>query len=154
MDTCTKNVSRDVKTPRDVKTRALVLKRTNYGEADRIVNLITPEGKVSVMAKGVRKPRSNLAGGVEMFTLSEVNLHFGKGDLAVLTGAKMVRFYGEIMKDLSMMEMASGFLKEINRASEMVDSAEFFEILDKCLIALNQRFNMKVVEAWNLAIAS
>lgn len=156
MDTCTKNVSRDVKTPRDVKTRALVLKRTNYGEADRIVNLITPEGKVSVMAKGVRKPRSKLAGGVEMFTLSEVNLHFGKGDLAVLTGAKMVRFYGEIMKDLSMMEMASGFLKEINRASEMVDSAEFFEILDKCLIALNQRSNMKVVEAWfmlNLARA-
>ena len=113
------------KNMRDVKTLAYVLRRTNFGEADRILNLITPEGKMSAIAKGVRKEKSKLAGGVEMFTLSEVNLHFGKGDLAVLTGAKMVRFYGEIMKDLSMMEMASGFLKEINRASEMVDSAEF-----------------------------
>lgn len=136
------------KCSKDLKTYAYVLRRTNYSEADRILNLITPEGKVSAIAKGVRKPKSKLAGGVEMFTLSEVNLHFGKGEMATLTGASMRKFHMGILKDFSKMEKASGFLKEVNRASEMVDSKEFFEILDKCLTVLNGTSKFGLVEAW------
>ncbi len=43
--------------PSDLRTRAIVLRRTNYGESDRILNLLTPEGKVAVLAKGVRKEK-------------------------------------------------------------------------------------------------
>lgn len=136
--------------PRDLKTTAYVLRRTNYNEADRILNLITPEGKISAIAKGVRKSKSKLAGAVEMFILAEVNLHFGKSEMATLTGAKMLKFHGEILKDLSRMEIASEFLKEINRAAEMIDSPEFFEILDKCLTALNNDMNQTMVESWFL----
>lgn len=134
--------------PKDLKTRAYVLKRTNYGEADRILNLITPVGKIAVMAKGVRKPKSKLAGGVEMFSLTEVNLHFGKSEMAVLTGASMLRFYGEILKDLNRMEIASDILKRISRAADSVDTAEFFEIVDKCLVALNDGRNADMIKAW------
>ena len=56
------------------KTLAIVLRRTDFGEADRIVNLLTPGGKVSAMARGVRKPKSKLAGGIEFFALNEVVL--------------------------------------------------------------------------------
>ena len=35
---------------RDLKTKAIVLRLTDYGEADRILHLLTPEGKKSVMA--------------------------------------------------------------------------------------------------------
>ena len=38
---------------RDTRTRAIVLRRTDYGEADRILQLLTPEGKRSVIARGV-----------------------------------------------------------------------------------------------------
>ena len=48
------------------RLRAIVLRRTNYGEADRILQLLTPKGKRSVMAKGVRRERSKLAGGIEL----------------------------------------------------------------------------------------
>ena len=136
--------------PKDLKTLAYVLRRTNYGEADRILNLITPEGKVSAMAKGIRKANSKLAGAVEMFTLSEMNLHFGKSDLATLTGAKMIKFHSGILKDLGRMEKASEFLKEVNRAAEMVDSPEFFEILDKSLTALGSGMDQTMVESWFL----
>lgn len=51
----------------DLHTRAIVLRRTNYGETDRILNLLTPEGKKSVLAKGVRREKSKLAGGIELF---------------------------------------------------------------------------------------
>lgn len=140
--------------PKDLKTHAYVLRRTNYGEADRILNLITPVGKISAMAKGVRKPKSKLAGGIEMFSLINVNLHFGKSEMAVLTSAKMEKFYGEILKDLERMELASEILKKVSRASDSVDSSEFFEIVDICLSSLDAGFDVNLVFAWfNLNLA-
>lgn len=134
--------------PEDLKTHAFVLRRTNYGEADRIINLISPVGKIAVMAKGVRKPKSKLAGGIEMFSLTNVNLHFGKSEMAVLTGAKMEKFYGEILKDLTRMELASEMLKKINKASDSIDSAGFFEILKSGLSALDSGCDIRLVDAW------
>ena len=81
------------------RTRAIVLRRTNYGEADRILQLLTLEGRRSVMARGVRKEKSKLAGGIELFAVSDVVLGEGKGDLGVLTSAKLVQFYRHILED-------------------------------------------------------
>lgn len=134
--------------PKDLKTTAYVLRRTNFGEADRILNLITPEGKISAIAKGVRKPKSKLAGSVEILTLFEANLHFGKSELAVLTGARMIRFYKNIVSDYARMEAASEILKEINRVAEHVDNPELFEILDKCLFSLDLGNSVNLVFAW------
>ena len=77
----------------DLRTQAIVLRRTNYRESDRILDLLTPEGKQAVIARGVRKAKSRLAGGIELFTLAEVVIHQGRGDLGTLTSAKMLQFY-------------------------------------------------------------
>ena len=79
--------------PSDLRTRAVVLRRTNYGESDRILNFLTPTGKVSALARGVRKEKSRLAGGIELFTVSDVVIHQGRGSLGTLTSAKMLNFY-------------------------------------------------------------
>ena len=54
------------------RTRAIVLKRTNYGEADRILQLLTTYGKRNVIAKSVRREKSRMAGGIELFSICEV----------------------------------------------------------------------------------
>ena len=46
---------------RDLRTKAIVLRRTDYGEADRILQLLTPSGKRSVIARGVRNWRVALS---------------------------------------------------------------------------------------------
>lgn len=46
------------------RVRAIVLRRTDYGEADRVVQLLTTKGRRSVIAKGVRREKSKLAGGI------------------------------------------------------------------------------------------
>lgn len=134
--------------PRDLRTQAIVLRRTNYGESDRILNLITPVGKFAVLAKSVRKEKSRLAGGVELFTASDVTIHEGRSNLATLTGAKMLRFYGKILADLSILELASGFMKRTERASEQTDNPDFFEILDQALSGLNSGIDPIIVSAW------
>ncbi|MBR2839751.1 DNA repair protein RecO [Candidatus Saccharibacteria bacterium] len=134
--------------PRDVKTRGLVLRRTNYGEADRVLSIITLEGKLSVMARGVRKARSKLAGAVEMFTLSELNIHFGRSEMGVLTGARMVRHFGELVKDLAKLELASEMLRRVDRAAEGANTAEYYNIVEQSLTGLNDGIDAELVEAW------
>lgn len=56
-------------------TPAIVLRRADYGEADRLLTLLTPErGKLRVLAKGARKITSRKAGHIELFTQTQVLL--------------------------------------------------------------------------------
>ncbi|MBR3246722.1 DNA repair protein RecO [Candidatus Saccharibacteria bacterium] len=137
-------------TAKDIRTLGLVLRRTNFGEADRILNLITPVGKISAIAKSVRKPRSKLAGGVEMFTLSDYNIHLGRGELGTVTGAKMVQHFGEIMKDYNRMELAGVMLKKINTVADGVDTTDYYDLLLQGFQGLNEGADVRLVEAWFL----
>ena len=133
----------------DLKTEAFVLRRTNYGETDRILNLLTPSGKISCLAKGVRKEKSKLAGGIELFTLSNVILHKSqKSDLHLLTSAKMKTFYSNLLIDLDRLELASKIIKELSRITEQVDNEEFFSILKQSLEGLNNSLDFRLVETW------
>ncbi len=132
----------------DVKTLAYVLRRTNYGEADRILNLITPNGKMSAIAKGVRKEKSKLAGGVEMFSLIELNVHRGKGEIGVVTSAKMLRYYNNIVSDLKKMELAALILRKVSLLAESSDNPEYFKIVDQSLACLDIDVDMEIVESW------
>ena len=120
---------------RDLKTKAIVLKRTDYGEADRILQLLTPEGKKSVMAKGVRRAKSKLAGSVELFSVSEVVIHEGKGELGILTGAKLLEHYDAFVRDIELFELGGAIMRDASRRAEQVDSEEFFNILRQSLQA-------------------
>ncbi len=135
---------------RDIRTLAYVLRRTNYGEADRILNIITPTGKMSVVAKGVRKEKSKLAGGIEMFSQVDLNIHWGKGEMGLVTSARMVKYFGNLLKDYNRMELAALILKKISIASEGSDNAEYFEIVTQSLSGLNDGFDMRLVESWFL----
>ena len=119
--------------PADLRTQAIVLRRTNYGESDRILNLLTPEGKVSVIARGVRKEKSRLAGSIELFSVADVVIHKGHSDLGILTSAKMLRFYQGLLSDVERLELASSFLKKLSRASDQFTSPEHFSLLDQSL---------------------
>lgn len=134
--------------PSDLRTKAIVLRRTNYGESDRILNLLTPEGKVSALARGVRKEKSRLAGGVELFSVADIVVHRGRSSLDIVTSAKMLRFYGNILSSISCLELASSFLKQLDRAAEQADNPEFFDLLDQSLAGLNSNLDPQLVSTW------
>lgn len=140
----------------DLRTCAIVLRRTNYGESDRILNLLTPEGKIAALAKGVRKEKSRLAGSIELFSVADVVVHKGRTDLGTLTGAKMLRFYGNILSDLTKLELASEFLRKAERTAEQMDNPDYFYLTDQALAGLNSGLDNELVKTWfllNLAIA-
>jgi DNA repair protein RecO (recombination protein O) len=126
-----------------------VLRRTNYGEADRILHLLTPEGKRSVIARGVRREKSKLAGGIELFAICDIVVTKGKGDLGLLTSARLVQFYRHILEDYDTMQFAYEAVKQVARASEMVDEPEWYDVLAEVLEALDTRSTPRqLVETW------
>ncbi|MBQ3464586.1 DNA repair protein RecO [Candidatus Saccharibacteria bacterium] len=133
----------------DIKTKAIVLRRTNFGEADRIINFLTEQGVVSVIAKGVRKERSKLAGAVELFCVSEITVHEGRSNkLGILTSAKMLEAFQNIVYKLPELELASFVMKKINSVAEDASGPEYFDLLRQVLAALNAGVNPELVETW------
>jgi len=83
------------------RTEAVILRRMDYGEADRILTLYTPHyGKLRVISKGVRKMTSKLAGHLELFLRTQLMLATGR-TFDVVTGAQIVEPYRQLHDDLA-----------------------------------------------------
>lgn len=132
------------------QSEAIILRRTNYGEADRILSLLTPErGKISVIAKGVRKPKSKLAGGLELFAICEISAVEGRGELSLVTGARLKAFFGGILHDYDRTQFAFEAIKQISKAAESVSDEEFYNLLQITLQSLDDnKIDWRICEIW------
>ena len=135
---------------RQFSTKGIILTRTDYGEADRIITFLTPDrGKVKAIAKGVRKAGAKLAGALELFCVSELTLVAGRGEVHTVTSARLVRHYGRIVKDLNRTGAAYELMRILNSATEDRTEEVYFELLDKTLAALDdETVSYAVTDLW------
>jgi DNA repair protein RecO (recombination protein O) len=130
-------------------TKALVLGRINYGEADKILTLLTQDkGKLSVIAKGVRKPKSKVAGGIELFTINDITYIEGKSDLKTLVSARVHEHYGNIVKNLATVQAAYDIILYANLFTESECENDFYEVTKQALQALHAAVPTAVVVVW------
>ncbi|MBX4197279.1 DNA repair protein RecO [Candidatus Saccharibacteria bacterium] len=131
-------------------TQGIILARTDYGEADRIMTFITPDnGKVKAIAKGVRKSKSKLAGGIELFSISDLSLIIGKSEINTLISTRLVKHYGNIVKDLERTNLAYELIMLMNKATEDNPEASYFNLLMQALESLNDAaINLELVRVW------
>lgn len=97
------------------KTEGIILKRNNYGEADRILTIFSKHyGKIRVMAKGVRKLSSRKAGSLELFNQSILFLVKGR-NLDLITEAQPLNLFKEWRKDLEKISSAYYFCELVDK---------------------------------------
>lgn len=97
------------------KTEAIVLKRTNIGETDRIVTLLSKDhGKIVCVAKGVRKLKSSNRATLEPGNLAEVFLIETKS-LPILTQSKLIKEADTIRQSLTGISQLSQILEIFDR---------------------------------------
>ncbi len=133
-----------------INTLGIVLTRVDFQEADRIVHVMTPDrGKISLLAKGVRRIKSKLAGGIELFSVAEITYLEGRKDLHTLISARLLTHYGEIAKNLERTTFGYRVLKVINKVTE--DNAEggYFTLLKQTLEQLNDAsIPLHLIDVW------
>jgi DNA repair protein RecO (recombination protein O) len=133
-----------------IVTKGIVLSRRDFQEADRILNVLTPDhGRMSLIAKGVRRPKSKLAGGIELFTVNELTILPGKNDIQTLISSRMHTNYGNIVKDIQRTMFGYELLKQLNRYMEDEAGPEYFDTLSAAFEGLNdQEVPIPLVELW------
>jgi DNA repair protein RecO (recombination protein O) len=135
---------------KQVTTKGIILTRVNYGEADRIITFLTPDqGKITGMAKSVRKAKSKLAGGIELFSISEISYIIGKSDISTLTSTRLQNHYGNIVKDLDHTQAAYELIKLVNKATEEHPEEAYFNLLQESFTALDDlEIDAELTKTW------
>jgi DNA repair protein RecO (recombination protein O) len=124
-----------------VKTEAVVLRSMRYGEADRILHLYTPDrGRVSAIAKGVRRARSRFGGRLEPFFRLRIELHEGRSELLTVTGANTVDGHARLRGDAGALDAAARACDAVGRLFETSEPHPgVFNLLCRKLSLLDQQ---------------
>lgn len=123
---------------RSLRAEAIVLRHSDWGEADRLLTLYTrQQGKVRALAKGARKVTSRKAGHIEPFT--HVTLQLAKGrDLFIVTQAETIDSYQPLREDLGLTGYASYILELLDRFTyeDEMGNPALFRLLTESLARL------------------
>jgi DNA repair protein RecO (recombination protein O) len=123
---------------RSIRVDAVVLRHSDYGEADRLLTLYTRQrGKMRVTAKGARKIASRKAGHIEPFTHVKLQLARGR-DMFLLTQADTVDAYLSLRDDLILTSHASYVLELLDRFTyeDETENPSIFRLLTETLSRL------------------
>jgi len=123
---------------RSLTAEAIVLRHSDYGEADRIVTLFTRErGKLRAIVKGARKIASRKAGHLEPFTRLKIQLATGH-DLYIVTQAETIDAYTILREDLTRTSYAAYAIELLDRfmPDDEAASPSIFNLLAETLSRL------------------
>lgn len=122
----------------------IVLARRSYGEADRILSVYSQNhGRISLIAKGVRKPASRKRGHLEVFSHIKFQAVNGKS-LDLITEVETLENFPGVRKSLAKSSLAYYFSEVVGRTTREAEShPELFFLIIKYLHSLTFSANLK-----------
>ena len=116
---------------RSYSIEGIVIKRFNLGEANRLITLFTKDhGKITVLAKSVRKPTSKRAGVLELFNHLKASVIKGRGELDTLAEVQILSSFPSWRKYLGRVTLAYQLAEVVDKLTPDRESPpEIFEIL-------------------------
>lgn len=112
------------------RVQAIILKRTDIGEADRLLTLFTPDrGKLKAVAKGARKPSSRKTGHVELFNFTSLLIAVGR-DIDIVTQADTLDAFLSLRINLDRLSYAYYMAELVDRfTGEEEENLAVFDLL-------------------------
>ncbi len=124
---------------RNFKTEGIVIKRKNFGEADRILTVFTKDqGKISVKASGVRKISSRRSAHIELLNHTRLSLYKGNG-WPILTEAQVIEDFSTIKADFNKVGLSYHLCELVDGlCPENQEMFAVFQLLQKTLHRFSQ----------------
>ena len=119
-------------------TQGIVLRETNYKEADKILTVLTRDwGKRTVKARGCRRKNSKLTAASQLLVYSELTLS-ERGEFTTLTEADPLEQFWSVRQDLETLALASYFAEVAEASAQEGETCpELLSLLLNCLYALD-----------------
>ena len=128
--------------------KGIVLRAVDTKESDKILTILTPHGKLPVVAKGARSRKSRVTACTQLLAYSELTLSESRGWQYLSEGSTIELFQG-VRQDIELLSLASYFAELTEAAAlEGVESGEILSLLLNALYALgNLKKNPALVKA-------
>lgn len=131
------------------RTEGIVLRRRDFGEADRILTLVTPEhGKIRAVAKGIRRLTSKKAGHLEPFCRTMLLLAQGR-DLDIISQVETLESFAQLRDTLDAL-LPAYYLAELvdTFVEEGSESRALYNAFVAALVALEHKGDPVAVSGW------
>lgn len=139
------------------RVEGIVIRSMDYGEGNKIITLCTESGgKVGVLVRGAKKPKSRHAALVQPFTYGQY-VYFRNTGLGTLNAGEIIESYHELREDLIKASYASYACELLDRVLQDEETGTFwFKQLKACLQALKEEkdpvvitslYEMKILQA-------
>lgn len=128
-----------------------VLQRRDYGEADRIITCLTKtHGVITAIAKGARKSKSKLAGGIEPLALNQFVFMPGRGEMATLLSSRMEKSYPRILSNIEHLSWVYQVNADIIKLAVHDEERDiYFTIMKTILETINQPWvRLEIIKSW------
>lgn len=110
--------------------KGIILSRTDFGESDRILTVLLKEnGKARVVAKGVRKTKSKMAGGIELLSEAQLGFIQGRGEMLTLTSSRLISHFGNIVQDYDKTQLAYEVLRTVNKVVDDGHGQDYYPLI-------------------------
>lgn len=126
--------------PKFYKTKGIILKRQDFGEADKILTIYTAsQGKIKAKALGIRKVLSKLGGHLELFNLVDLSLVTGKS-LDTITACQTIETFPNLKGNLRKTSLAYYAAELLDKLTlEKQKDYRIFRLIEEIFTALNNK---------------
>lgn len=128
------------------KCEGIVIRNVDFGETSKIVTIYTRElGKITLMARGSKKPLSKLTGITQLFQHGFFLFHAGSG-MGTLQQGESIRFYRYILEDIYLTAYVTYMAELLDRSTEEKQKNTYlFDLFEKLLQYLNDGYDAEII---------
>ena len=115
----------------------LVIKSQNFGDNDKLVTILTAEGKQTVLAKGARSMKSKIKNITEPFVYANFELNQKGNAIAWMKGGSSTEIFYNLREDVEKLFLATYICDIANELSgELVDASDMLRLTLNTLFAI------------------
>lgn len=123
----------------------IVVSEVSYSESSKIINVLTEDGTIGIMAKGAKKLNSKSRIGTSKLNLSKFNISIRNDSLAILTSVDLINDFRNIYKDISKLSYAIYMLDLATQVMKQNKNKEIYDLLIASLEKINESFDYKII---------
>lgn len=123
----------------------IVISESSYSETSKIINIITREGIIGIIAKGARNLKSELRNVTTKLTYGNFNIYYKENNLSTLTSVDVIDNFKNIKKDITKISYAS-YLSDLSlQVIKQNKDENIFNLLVSSLLKINEGYDPYVI---------
>lgn len=128
------------------KVEGIIVNSVNYGESSKIINILTKDGILGVMCKGVKSVKSPLRSFTMNLTYGMFNIYYkDENKLSILKSVDIINDFINIKKDITLVSYMSFLVDLTTQVMKQNIDKDIFNILIQGLEKINNGLNPKVI---------